>query len=158
MRFFLSKTFAGRILWSHTFCLQLFLRYHTFPFLGNRRKRYFYKAENLGKIMVLKSLKKTTPDKAEIKTEGLRMYYKKDRSPELSYSTGYEQQQNPPFSTCVDQHILLLILVYNPKFSQSKNNQFHSTACWGVLLEKLTSCGLDGCTLCWVSISQDCWV
>lgn len=64
--------------------------YVAFPVLENRRKIHSYKAENLSKIMVLKGLKKMIADKAEIKTVGLRTYYKKDRSPQLSYSTGYD--------------------------------------------------------------------
>lgn len=61
-----------------------------FPFLGNIRKIHSYKAENLSKTMVLKGLKKTIADKAEIKTVGLRTSYKKDSSPKLSYSIGYD--------------------------------------------------------------------
>ena len=40
--------------------------------------------------MVSKGLKRKTADKAEIKRVALRTYYKKDRSPKMSCSAGYE--------------------------------------------------------------------
>lgn len=91
-----------------------------FPFLGNIRKRHSYKAENLSKIMVLKGLKKTIADKAEIKTVGLRTR----RTGPQSRATAQAMTNSKILlflRALSNTYILLLILVYKSQvFSKQK--------------------------------------